>query len=383
VSIILIVTNGWTGKEMNGGEYHIIRVLRNWSNENQIAVIIPRSGYKSSKDILLSNEYPIYFSSPEQQVGGLTSEVIFYLRRILRSSLFRFKRNPEIVVSASHMLYDVLPASIIKIRRKSKLVVYVHHIIRSFRTYGNGVWTNLSLLNEKMGLLLSKNADLVFVVNRDVKDALIRKGFQADKIFVTGNGIEQEVIDSIKVNAKGFDGCFCGRLTSTKGVYDLIDVWEGVLKYFPQSKLVIIGNGPEYDNMLKVIRNKALEKSITLTGFISEEKKFSIIKSCKIFISASYEEGWGIAVSEAMACGLAVVCYNLSAYEVFGDAINKIEIGNKQKMVQTILDLLTDENKRIALSDKAKEFSRLLNWDNISTRELKQIYTLVNYKRDF
>lgn len=380
---ILIVTNGWTGKEMGGGEYHIMRVLRDWNNKNQISVIMPRSGYRSSKGNLLSNEYPVYFSSPEDQVGGLTSEVIFYLRRILRSALFKFKQNPEIVISSSHMLYDVLPALILSIRRKSKLVIYVHHIIRSFRTYGNGIWTNISLLNEKIGIFLSKNADLVFVVNHDVKDYLIRKGFQADKIFVTSNGVEQEVIESIKVNTKEFDACFCGRLNSMKGVYDLIEVWGRVLKYFPQSKLVIIGHGPEYDNMLKVIRNKALNKSIILTGFISEKKKFSIIKSCKMFISASYEEGWGIAVTEAMACRLAVVCYNLSAYKVFGDAINIVELGNKEKMVQAIVELLVDENKLKALANKAKEFSELLNWYNVSTQELKQIYTLVNYKSDF
>ncbi len=379
---ILVLTNGWTGKEMNGGEYHIMRVLRNWSNKNQISVIMPKSGYKSSTDILLPNRYTIYFSSYEEKVGGLTSEVTFYLRRIIRSSLLKVKQNPEVVVSSSHMLYDVLPALILSKRRKSKLVIYVHHVIRSFRSYGHGIWTSVSLLNEKMGLLLSKNADLVFVVNHDVKDTLIGKGFQADKIFVTGNGIEQEAIDSIKMNTKEFDGCFCGRLTSIKGVYDLIDVWDGVLRYFPQSRLVIIGHGPEYDKLLKVVRSKALDKNIILTGFIPEEKKFSIIKSSTIFISASYEEGWGIAVSEAMACGLAVVCYNLSAYEVFGDAIIKVDVGNKQKLVQAIVDLLRDENKREFLANKAKELSKLLNWDNISAEELEQICKLVNHKRD-
>jgi glycosyltransferase involved in cell wall biosynthesis len=374
---ILILTNGWTGKIINGGEYHIIRVLRNWGKENQISIIMPKSGYKSSK-YMLSNECQMYISSPEERVGGLISEAIFYFRRIIRSSLFRLKQHPEVIIASSHLLYDVLPALILRKRKKSKLVVYIHHIIGSFRTYGHGIWTSLSLLNEKTGLLLSKNADLIFVVNDDVKKTLISKGFQVDKIFVTGNGVERESIDSIKSNGSEFDGCFCGRLTAIKGVYDLLDIWKRVLEFFPQARLVIIGNGPEYYKLSRMAKNKGLEKSIILTGFISEEKKFSTIKSSKIFISASYEEGWGIAVSEAMACGLAVVCYNLSAYKIFGDAIIKVQRGNKEEVIQAIIDLLTDENKRVSLANKAKEVSKSLDWDNISTEELKQINNLLN-----
>jgi glycosyltransferase involved in cell wall biosynthesis len=375
---ILVLTNGWTGKVINGGEYHILHVLKNWKKQNQISIIMPKSGYKSARH-MLSDEYKIYLSSPEEIVGGLTSEIIFYLRRILKSSFFRLKQNPEIIVSSSHLLYDVLPAFILRLRRKSKLVVYVHHIIRSFRTYGHGTWTSISLLNEKIGLHLSKKADLIFVVNDYVKENLISKGFQAEKIFVTGNGLEQETIDSVKVNTKEFDGCYCGRLTAIKGVYDLVCIWERIVKLFPQSKLVIIGHGPEYCELLRRVKTKGLDKNIVLTGFIPEENKFSLIKSSRIFISASYEEGWGIAVSEAMACGLAVVCYNLSAYDIFGNSISKVNVGNKEEMIQTVISLLTDENNRISLANKAKEVSRLLNWDNISITELKEINNLLSH----
>jgi glycosyltransferase involved in cell wall biosynthesis len=374
---ILVVTNGWGIRNIGGGEYHILRVLQRWSKECKVSVIIPKSGRISSES-MLSDLYTIYLSSQEKEINNVTIEAIYYLRRILKSSFFRLKQNPEIIVSSSHLLYDVLPAFILRLRRRSKLVVYVHHIIRSFRTYGHGTWTNISLLNEKIGLHLTKYADLIFVVNDDVKENLISKGFQADKIFVTGNGLEQETIDSVKVNTKEFDGCFCGRLTAIKGVYDLLCLWERVVKLFPQSKLVIIGHGPEYCELLRRVKTRRLDKNIVLTGFIPEQNKFSLIKSSRIFISASYEEGWGIAVSEAMACGLAVVCYDLSAYNIFGNSIIKVNVGNKEEMIQTIISLLTDENKRILLANKAKEVSRLLNWDDISITELKEINNLLN-----
>jgi glycosyltransferase involved in cell wall biosynthesis len=54
-------------------------------------------------------------------------------------------------------------------------------------------------------------------------------------------------------------------------------------------------------------------------------------------------------------------------------------VGNTQEMVQSIIGLLSDEDRRIALANKAKEVSKSLNWDNISVEELKQISKLLKH----
>jgi glycosyltransferase involved in cell wall biosynthesis len=376
---LLIVTNGWGVKTIAGGEFHILRVLERWGKDkHKVSIIIPRSGYIFSKNILSVDDYPIYLSSYEKEVGGHSRELIFYLFRIIRSSFFKFQQSQDVIIASSHLLYDVLPALILRKRLKSKFVVYVHHILRPFRSYKQGIWSNMNLLNEKISLSLCKKADLVFVVNPDIKDALVAKGFAADKIVITDNGVEHDLIDSVKVKEKNFDGCFCGRIDPKKGVYELVDIWERVLKSFPESKLVIIGNGPVYSDLVKMVKSKGLDKSIIFTGFLFGEQKISAIKSAKIFVSPSYEEGWGIAVSEAMACGLAIVCYNLSAYKIFGDDIIKVDVGNKEQMAKAVSDLIADNKKLEALGAKAKEVvTNMLNWDNISVKQLKEIMNLM------
>ena len=188
--------------------------------------------------------------------------------------------------------------------------------------------------------------------------------------------MEHEFIDSVKTKLDEFDGCFCGSLDKMKGVYDLIYIWEIVLRRFPKSKLVIIGQGPEYDRLLRIIRKKGLERNILLTGYLSEEQKISTMKSSKLFIFPSYEEGWGIAVTEAMACGLAVLCYDLDAYRPFGDGVVRIQVGKKEILAKSVDDLLSDENKQYDASLKAKEASKTLNWENIAENELIQINKL-------
>ena len=379
---ILVVTNGWGVKTIAGGEYHILHVLERWNKEHMVSIIIPKSGYMFSKNILLSaDDYNIRLSSYEKEVRGHSRELIFYLFRILRSSLFKFKQSPDVIIASSHLLYDVLPALILCKRLKSRLVVYVHHILRPFRTYKQGIWSNMNLLNERMSLFLCKNADLIFVVNPDIKNDLIAKGFQANKIIITDNGVEHNLIDSVKVNEKKFDACFCGRIDQKKGVFDLLEIWEKVLKSCPNAKLVIIGDGPVYSDLVKTVKNTALDKNITFTGHLFGERKIATIKSARIFVSPSYEEGWGIAVSEAMACELAVVCYDLSAYKIFGKDIIKVEVGNKEQMTMSITNLIADDEKRKSLAANSKALvTSMLNWDKISVKQLTEIVKLLDYR---
>ena len=376
MSRILVVTNGWGIRTIGGGEYHILRVLETWSKHCHMSIIVPKSGYVSS-GYMLSKSLSIYFSSHEREVSNVTTEFILYLRRIIRSSFLRLRQNPDVIVASSHLIYDVLPALILRQRTKSKLVIYVHGLF--LRDDTKGIWRSIATLSEKISLFLCKKADLIYVVNPCIKDALAARGFEKDKIIVTGNGVEHDLLDPVNLSEKGFDGCFCGRLVKKKGVYDLIDIWETVLKYSPQSKLVIIGNGSAYTDLLSIVKKKALDENIILTGFINEEKKRSAIKSSKVFVSPSYEESWGIAVSEAMACGVAVVCYDLSAYDIFGNGIIKIKLGDKKGMANTIISLLKDKNKQETFGTKAKEIAtNLLDWDSISIKELNEINSLLN-----
>ena len=202
-------------------------------------------------------------------------------------------------------------------------------------------------------------------------------GFDSDRIYLTKNAVEHAYIDSIKPSNTNYDACFCGIISKMKGVYDLVEIWEGVIKSGTTSKLLIIGEGPELDNLVTLIQSRSLDKNIFVAGFLTEEQKIANIKSSKVFVFPSYQEGWGIVVLEAMACEVPVVCYNLAAYDVFADGIVKASVGDKKKMVTAVLKLLQDEKTRSALAKKAKEASRKLNWQDIAAEELERISKLM------
>jgi glycosyltransferase involved in cell wall biosynthesis len=249
------------------------------------------------------------------------------------------------------------------------------------RTFNKGLLKFIASLNERISLAFMKSqTDLFFVINEDIRDALINKGFLESKIVLVNNGVDPIIIDSLEANESDwhteFDACFCGRLVKLKGVYDLIEIWRNVVKIFPKSKLLVLGDGSEYDNIQKIIKqDDSIRNNIILKGFIKDEKqKFQYIKSSKVFVFPSFIESWGVAICEAMACGLPVVCYDLPSYGVFRDGIVRIkEMGDINSMTEAIIDLLSQKEKRLEYGHKAKKITKLLRWDHIAVFELNEI----------
>jgi len=141
-----------------------------------------------------------YFTSNEddEEIESLIKLLLTYFGRIVRSIFIRPKDYPGIIITASHFLFDLLPAVFLRRRYKSELVVYSHGILRHYRSYNHDMRSNLMLLDEKISLSLCKrSADAIFAINNETKEFLVSQGFDSNKITITRNGIDHELISSI------------------------------------------------------------------------------------------------------------------------------------------------------------------------------------------
>jgi len=83
--------------------------------------------------------------------------------------------------------------------------------------------------------------------------------------------------------------------------------------------LAVIGEGPELENLKFKVQELGFECNVKVFGGVPDHKMYKILCESKIFIFPSRFEGWGLAVAEALACSLPVVCYKIPALkEVFG-----------------------------------------------------------------
>ena len=282
----------------------------------------------------------------------------------------------DILYSTSDFLPDVLPAFVYKLRNtNAKWVANIYHVIANPTQRRGPFVTNLvSFLTQRLSFqLIKRRSDLIFVLNKSIVEQLAKLGFPKNKICVTGAGINLAHINQIpKIKEAQYDACFLGRLHPAKGIFDLIEIWKLVVSKKESARLAIIYAGSKDLELalMKKIREENLEANVFMLPLTGDDA-LRVVKSSKIFVFPSHEEGWGIAICEAMACGLPVVAYDLPVFrEIFKQGIITVPLNDIRRFSEEVIDLLEDDGKRFALSKKAEVQASKYDWDDVASREL-------------
>lgn len=320
-------------------------------------------------------------TTQEYKTGNVA---LLYARRMLSALLVNFDiKKGAILYSTSDFLPDVLPPYVLKLRNKNvKWVQVIHHLYENpFIRKGENFVTNLfGFLSQRLSFILAKKrADLIIIVNPIIRQQLIKIGFNGKKMFMNYNGVDIEKIHTFQPSVFKYDCIFLGRLNVSKGIFDLLEIWKGVIAKKPYATLAIIGGGNnKLEQKLKneIIKSN-LEKNVTVFGYLNDAEAFGILKSSKIFVFPSHEEGFGIAILEAMACGLPVIAWNLPVYkEVFPRGIITVPIKNFDEFVETTLKLLEDSELRSSVGKDALDIASKYSWDKVARQELLLLESL-------
>ncbi len=162
---------------------------------------------------------------------------------------------------------------------------------------------------------LYPRASAVVAVSEGVKKELVSiPGMDANRIHVIQNGcdladIKRQALEPVN------DGRFskqsrnpviltCGRLDHSKNQSLLIDAFSLVNRKF-EAKLIIMGEGPERENLKARIRELGLEDRVTFLGY--KKNPFKYMARSDVFVLSSETEGFAMVIIEAMACGIPVV----------------------------------------------------------------------------
>ncbi len=113
----------------------------------------------------------------------------------------------------------------------------------------------------------------------------------------------------IKTDAKreGFEFINIAYLDKKKNQAMLLKAFYNAFKNNPQIRLTIVGDGPEYNNLNRLIKELNLEEQVFLYGRASREEVKRLLQSSDAFVLSSQYETFGVVVIEALACGLPVV----------------------------------------------------------------------------
>jgi glycosyltransferase involved in cell wall biosynthesis len=257
-----------------------------------------------------------------------------------------------------------------------------YSLFGSYREIGyNKLVSLVKSLAYHVSLAILKRVSAIIAVSRFTGQVLKAKGVSEAEILVSGNAVDLSFIGKVKpcFNKKVFDGIFVGRIAKEKGVFDLLKIWKNVVKARKNAKLLIVGNGIELSSVKKEVSVLGLENYVVMRNGCSDAELFGLLKSSKVFIFPSLFEGWGLAVAEALACGLPVVAYDIPALkEVFGEcrSVFLVPVKNIESMTAIVLDLLNSTEADLSkLSSYSKVFSKQFCWKNIAKKDLELLKT--------
>lgn len=146
------------------------------------------------------------------------------------------------------------------------------------------------------------------------------------------------------------------RLAAEKRPEFLVRSFASIARDFPEWDLEIYGDGPQR-NMLEHLVEKLATKQIRLCGF--SDDPYGVLAGADLFVSASWIEGFGNAIWEAMACGVPVVAMDagppvrtLVRHGIDGVIVSQ---NTMAALADALANLMRDDARRAAYASHALE----------------------------
>lgn len=219
-------------------------------------------------------------------------------------------------------------------RDKGITVVHTHFLRENYvsilsRILGNRVRlvNTVHMMDEKTGLtravnrLMTRFDKHIIAVSRAVQSVQLTEGVPSSKISIIYNGVDIQphiehnpsLRERFHIAADAFLITSVARFTEEKGHLFLMDAIKAFLddaKAHPDSRLakahfLLTGEGPLAEPCREKARKLDIDSRILFTGYCSDVSE--LLYASDLFLSHSRSEALGIAILEALACGLPVV----------------------------------------------------------------------------
>ncbi|MFP7493807.1 N-acetyl-alpha-D-glucosaminyl L-malate synthase BshA [Terribacillus saccharophilus] len=138
-----------------------------------------------------------------------------------------------------------------------------------------------------------------------------------------------------------------------KRVQDVVQVFSYVQGKMP-AKLMLIGDGPEYSDILRDVQQRGLEDKVLFLG--KQNNVAALLNMADVMLLPSEKESFGLVLLEAMACGVPCIGTDVGGIpEVIQHGINGYitGLGEVEKMGAYVMELLTDSDLWQRFSDAA------------------------------
>jgi len=157
---------------------------------------------------------------------------------------------------------------------------------------------------------------------------------------------------------------YIGSLTQSKGIEDLVNAANIVLKKYENIEFKIAGSWRKQEEEIKnrilyFINKNKINNNIELLGFISDDEKESFFLGIDIFAFPSWDEGQPLVILEAMAAGCPVIATEdvgaIPDTVIDGETGILVEKQNPEEIAKAIVYLIKNPGTRAKMGRAARK----------------------------
>lgn len=226
--------------------------------------------------------------------------------------------------------------------------------------------------------------DAIVVVSKHMAGQLINLGCDASKVFHIPYGVHTNLFSQYNTDIKIDQIVACGRFVPKKSPQNTIRSFKKVHEKFPETQLVMIGDGELLDECKMLAQELHLGNHVQFTGSLGQNDIARIFAVSKIFVQHSIttqhhdSEGTPLVIMEAGAAGLPVVATRHAGIpDIIEEGVNGFLVPENDidAMAEKIIFLLSEPNKAEEMGCNLK--NKVLDYYTMN-RYMNDLRNLIN-----
>lgn len=248
---------------------------------------------------------------------------------------------------------------------------------------------SFSLLQRKIGRWVTIQtflaADQIVAVSDALSQILIDEyHIPAGKISVILNGVDVDLFSSQNISSdirfrfglgSGPMVGFVGSFEPWHGVGLLVSAFQEVNRKHPDCHLVIIGEGPDKNEVVAQVEYLGLADKVKFLGRLPQPQVAELLGALKVLVAPyPFEDGsivgTPLKIMEYMASGKGIVASTAPLHEIIEHEVTGLRVtpANVQSLADGIIRLIEDDELCSTLGKNAAACAQYYSWDQVSIK---------------
>ena len=258
--------------------------------------------------------------------------------------------RPEVIIAYEYSVPSII-AMLYCMIRGCKLIIWSEMTAHADSQLSRGQeWTRKLIIPRADGFIGTSNAASENFRRRSIDDSKITLAPQTyvAKQFQSNQHSEDHPPTVI----------YAGYLSKRKGIEHLVIAFSKVVAEIPLARLILIGDGHQFEKIRQLIQSANLSDKVTMTGFVEPKAVSTYYKEGDIFVLPSLEDTFGVVATEAIAMGLTLIC---SKYAGFSSHMTHetngyiVDPTNHDELADYMIRLLESPDLRTSMNRNAQD----------------------------